>query len=108
MISSCLSQSALYSSKADEGKQETGRPAQEEAGEGQASQATEEAEAHPYADFSREELSGMLLDRDGALATCQSQVSCPLLEAIEILMLIMGWYAPDGGNVVYNGQQKVP
>lgn len=82
MASSWQSQVALYSSKGDDGKQEAGRPAQEEGGEGQAAQATEEGEAHPYADFSREELSGMLLERDGALATCQSQVSRSPLEAV--------------------------
>lgn len=66
---------ARYSSKADHDKQEGKRPAQEEAAQGQAAQPTEEEQAHPYADFSREELSGMLLERDSALATCQSQVS---------------------------------
>ena len=71
--------SARYSSKADDSKQEAKRSAQEEAAEGQAAQPTEEGEAHPYAGFSREELSGMLLERDSAIASCQSQVSFPTI-----------------------------
>ena len=75
MASSWQVPSAKYSSKASDDKQEAKRLNQEEVAEGQAAQPTEEAEAHPYADFSREELSGLLLERDSAIANCQSQVS---------------------------------
>lgn len=58
----------------DEARREGKQEAAPDGGASQAQQPTEDSEAHPYSDFSREELSGMLLERDGALANCNVQV----------------------------------
>lgn len=73
---STFHQQAAHSSTSS-GKQkevDEGVPGDQASPNGHAEQPTEEAGAHPYADFSREELSGLLLERDGALAQCNSQV----------------------------------
>ena len=63
------------STNSQQSESDSRRPDEKDPAGGQAEQPTEEAEAHPYADFSREELSGLLLERDSALAQCSSQVS---------------------------------